>query len=487
MAAAHGLGDPPARPGRRTVRARRAPGPGGHRDEHERLLARPEARDEQGVPPRLPLLPGEVPADRGRPQGAGPVIGSLQHRVRHQVAEFLRIGERQGDGRGAANGRAGAGGPGGGRGGRGVPGNPRVLGGLRPASCGDGGGGVLRGRVRAGSGGGTAAGSRLVGGRVRGRGRAGVRRPGRCPGVRCPGVRCRGVRRVRRPGGVRCRGLGVRGVPGGAPPPGRGGGRGTRKGFRPGGRGGVLGRRRAAVRLGVRCGVRGRCGAGRGDHRSWVGGRRKGGGRKGGGRRGRRGGGPRGRAGGRGRVLRWVRGVLQGLGRRGEAVVQGVGRGRGAGVPGGAVVQLPPPVVLVAGGPSPLLTHAPNCPLWEADENEASGKTPPGGPTPHGRPPDGPEATRIRVMIRTAGTVPSDAPRATAGPVRPVLGHWRGIPRSRRPHRSAGHRCFPAPPCQSDGGYGDDVPGRVCAVAVFRHDGPTAERPSGDPQGEDSG
>jgi hypothetical protein len=61
-------------------------------------------------------------------------------------------------------------------------------------------------------------------------------------------------------------------------------------------------------------------------------------------------------------------------GGRGEAVVQGVGGGRGPRVLGGVVVQLPPPVVLVTGGPSPLLAHAPNCPPRGPYENGASGK-----------------------------------------------------------------------------------------------------------------
>lgn len=99
-------------------------------------------------------------------------------------------------------------------------------------------------------------------------------------------------------------------------------------------------------------------------------------------------------------------------GGRGEAVVQGVDGGRGPRVLGGVVVQLPPPVVLATGGPSPLLAHAANCPPHGPYENGASGKCaaprvsndfardarepaaavpgetrrwPPGGSTPHGR------------------------------------------------------------------------------------------------------
>ncbi len=66
--------------------------------------------------------------------------------------------------------------------------------------------------------------------------------------------------------------------------------------------------------------------------------------------------------------------------RGGEAVVQGIGRGRGAGVAGGVVVQLPPPVVVTTGGCSPLLTHAPDCPPTEPYENGASGNS--GRPAP---------------------------------------------------------------------------------------------------------
>ncbi|OAH11118.1 hypothetical protein STSP_54950 [Streptomyces jeddahensis] len=43
----------------------------------------------------------------------------------------------------------------------------------------------------------------------------------------------------------------------------------------------------------------------------------------------------------------------------GEAVLESVGRRGRARVPGGVVVQLPPPVVLVTGAPLPLLAHAP--------------------------------------------------------------------------------------------------------------------------------
>lgn len=63
--------------------------------------------------------------------------------------------------------------------------------------------------------------------------------------------------------------------------------------------------------------------------------------------------------------------------RRGEPVVEGVGRGRWSRVLGGVVVQLPPPVVVLTGGRLPLLAHAPNCPLVGPDENGASGKTGP--------------------------------------------------------------------------------------------------------------
>lgn len=58
------------------------------------------------------------------------------------------------------------------------------------------------------------------------------------------------------------------------------------------------------------------------------------------------------------RAFRRARGAHRTRG-RGEAVVEGVGCGRRTRVVGGVVVQLPPPVVLVTGGPSPLLTHAP--------------------------------------------------------------------------------------------------------------------------------
>ena len=61
--------------------------------------------------------------------------------------------------------------------------------------------------------------------------------------------------------------------------------------------------------------------------------------------------------------------------RRGEPVVQGVPGRCGARVVGGVVVQLPPPVVLVTGGLSPLLAHAPNCPPHGPDENGACGKS----------------------------------------------------------------------------------------------------------------
>ena len=61
--------------------------------------------------------------------------------------------------------------------------------------------------------------------------------------------------------------------------------------------------------------------------------------------------------------------------RRGEPVVQGVARGRGPGVVGGVVVQLPPPVVLVTCGPLPLLAHALDCPPYGPVENGASAKS----------------------------------------------------------------------------------------------------------------
>ncbi len=67
-------------------------------------------------------------------------------------------------------------------------------------------------------------------------------------------------------------------------------------------------------------------------------------------------------------------GGVQRPGGRGESVVQGVRGARGPRVLGGVVVQLPPPVVLVTGGPTPLLAHAPDCPPHGPDENGASGK-----------------------------------------------------------------------------------------------------------------
>lgn len=63
--------------------------------------------------------------------------------------------------------------------------------------------------------------------------------------------------------------------------------------------------------------------------------------------------------------------------RRSEPVVEGIPSRCGARVVGGVVVQLPPPVVLVTGGPSPLLAHARNCPPHEPDENGACGKNRP--------------------------------------------------------------------------------------------------------------
>lgn len=105
---------------------------------------------------------------------------------------------------------------------------------------------------------------------------------------------------------------------------------------------------------------------------------------------------------GRGRLVRDAQGVR----RRGEAVVEGVGRGRGPRVPRGVVVQLPPPVVLLTGGLLPLLAHAPNCPPRRPDENGASGKTGHGVghrtairnrraiPPPTGEPPGGAGVTR---------------------------------------------------------------------------------------------
>lgn len=108
------------------------------------------------------------------------------------------------------------------------------------------------------------------------------------------------------------------------------------------------------------------------------------------------------------RAFRRARGAHRTRG-RGEAVVEGVGSGRRARVLGGVVVQLPPPVVLVTGGPSPLLAHVPDCPPRGPYENGASancvladrvrlhaercsahhcdqrGQKSPDGSTPHGR------------------------------------------------------------------------------------------------------
>lgn len=120
---------------------------------------------------------------------------------------------------------------------------------------------------------------------------------------------------------------------------------------------------------------------------------------------------------GRGRVGRGAQGVR----RRGEAVVEGVGRRRGPRVPCGVVVQLPPPVVLLTGGLLPLLAHAPNCPPRRPDENGASGKTGHGVgrrtairnrraiPPPTGEPPGGAGVTAGPGARRTPGS-PSERP-----------------------------------------------------------------------------
>ncbi len=140
----------------------------------------------------------------------------------------------------------------------------------------------------------------------------------------------------------------------------------------------------------------------------------------------------------RGRSVRGVRGRCPAAHRprcRGEPVVQGIGRGRVAGVAGGVVVQPPPPVVVLTGGPSPLLTHAPDCPPTEPYENGASGNS--GGPVPR----------------RTA----------CRGTCRTRVARWA----AERPHPPREDRSA-TPHWQSDRRYGDDVRRRVYAVAVFR-------------------
>ncbi|MGX1116934.1 hypothetical protein RKD37_002297 [Streptomyces ambofaciens] len=106
-----------------------------------------------------------------------------------------------------------------------------------------------------------------------------------------------------------------------------------------------------------------------------------------------------------------VRSAGHRAGRRGEAVVQGIRCGRGAGVVGGVVVQLSPPVVLRisgTGGPSPLLTHAPDCPPTEPDENGASENS--GGPACAGRRVGG----RVEQSSEVGGRA---APPPTGGPL----------------------------------------------------------------------